>query len=57
MPSGLHPTLHARLTRDAGTLQLDHLVQAALEDPECRLLLDRLGVPAQRLMNPAAVGS
>ena len=57
VPSGLHPALHARLTRDAGTLQLDHLVQAALEDPEGRRLLDRLGVPAHRLMNPEVVGS
>ena len=43
-PSGLHPALHARLTRDAGILKLDHLVRAALEDPEGRRLLNRLGV-------------
>jgi hypothetical protein len=54
VPSGLHPALHARLTRDQGTLQLDHLVAAALEDPEGRRLLDRLGVAAGWLLTPAA---
>jgi transposase-like protein len=54
VPSGLHPALHARLTRDPGTLQLDHLVRAALEDPEGRRLLDRLGVAPGRLLSPAA---
>jgi hypothetical protein len=54
VPSGLHPALHARLTRDAGTLQLDHLIRAALEDPEGRRLLDELGVAPGRLLNPAA---
>jgi transposase-like protein len=49
-PSGLHPALHARLTRDAGRLELDHLLRAALEDPEGRQLLDRLGVGSQRLL-------
>jgi hypothetical protein len=51
-PSGLHPALHARLTRDPGTLHLDHLVRAALEDPEGRRLLDRLGVSIGRLLSP-----
>jgi hypothetical protein len=55
VPSGLHPALHARLTRDAGTLQLDHLVAAALEDPEGRRLLERLGIAANRLLTPEAV--
>jgi hypothetical protein len=54
VPSGLHPALHARLTRDAGLLQLDQLVEAALEDPEGRRLLDRLGVAPGRLLTPAA---
>ena len=54
-PSGLHPALHARLTRDAGILKLDHLVRAALEDPEGRRLLNRLGVEPHRLFTvPAA---
>ena len=34
VPSGLHPELYARLTRSVGTLELDHLVHAALEAPE-----------------------
>jgi hypothetical protein len=54
VPSGLHPALHARLTRDPGTLQLDHLVRAALEDPEGRRLLDQLGVAPGRLLGAAA---
>jgi hypothetical protein len=54
VPSGLHPALHARLTRDRGTLQLDHLVRAALEDPEGRRLLDQLGVAPGTLLSPAA---
>jgi hypothetical protein len=54
VPSGLHPALHARLTRDPGTLQLDHLVRAALEDPEGRRLLDELGVAPGRLLSATA---
>ena len=54
VPSGLHPALHARLTRDRGTLEVDHLVRAALEDPEGRRLLDQLGVSMGRLLSPAA---
>jgi hypothetical protein len=54
VPSGLHPALHARLTRDRGTLQLDHLVRAALEDPEGRRLLDQLGVAPGRLLGTVA---
>jgi transposase-like protein len=54
VPSGLHPALHARLTRDPGTLQVDHLVAAALEDPEGRRLLDRLGVAPAWLLTAAA---
>src|SRR3954453_3646644 len=54
VPSGLHPALHARLTRDAGQLRLDHLVRAALEDPEGRRLLDQLGGAAGGVVNPVA---
>jgi transposase-like protein len=54
VPSGLHPTLHARLVRGVGTLGLDHLVRAALEDPDGRRLLDRLGVAPQWLLTPTA---
>ena len=54
VPSGLHPALHARLTRGAGMLGLDHLVRAALEDPDGRRLLDRLGVAPQFLLTPTA---
>jgi transposase-like protein len=54
VPSGLHPALHARLTRGAGMLGLDHLVRAALEDPDGRRLLDRLGVAPQWLLTPTA---
>ena len=50
-PTGLHPALHARLTRDRGPLGLDHLVRAALEDPDGQRLLDRLGVPPQQLLD------
>lgn len=49
-PSGLHPALHARLTSRPGTLELDHLLRAALEDPEGRQVLDRLGIGPQRLL-------
>jgi uncharacterized protein YerC len=54
VPSGLHPALHARLTRAAGMLGVDHLVRAALEDPDGRRLLDRLGVAPQWLLTPTA---
>ena len=51
VPTGLHPALHARLTRDRGPLSLDQLLRAALEDPEGQRLLDRLGIPAQQLFD------
>jgi transposase-like protein len=54
VPSGLHPALHARLTRDPGTLEVDHLVRAALEDPEGRRLLDELGLAPGLLLTAAA---
>jgi hypothetical protein len=51
VPTGLHPALHARLTRDRGPLDLDHLLRAAIEDPDGQRLLDRLGVPPQQLLD------
>jgi hypothetical protein len=54
VPTGLHPALHARLMRDAGTLRIDHLVEAALEDPEGRRLLNELGIAPHRLLTAAA---
>ena len=42
-PAGLHPTLHARLVRTDGPLQLDHLLRAALEDPASQQLMQRFG--------------
>lgn len=54
VPSGLHPSLHARLTRDGGLLDVDHLLRAALEDPSGRRLLDRLGIEPERLLTPVA---
>ncbi len=40
-PAGLHPTLHARLVRNDGPLELDHLLRAALEDPAAQKLMQR----------------
>ncbi len=51
VPTGLHPALHARLTRDRGPLDLDQLLRAAIEDPDSQRLLDRLGVPPQQLLD------
>jgi transposase-like protein len=51
---GLHPHLHARLTRRGGALDVDGLLQAALEDPAGRQLLHQLGIPPQRLLSPEA---
>jgi hypothetical protein len=50
-PSGFRPSLHALLARDDGPLKLDHLLRAALEDPDggARRLLDRLGVAPEAL--------
>src|SRR4051794_9628068 len=42
-PAGLHPSLHARLVRNHGPLEIDHLLRAALEDPSARRLLQRFG--------------
>src|SRR3954447_5927899 len=49
-PSGLRPSLHARLAGTVGPLGLDHLLRAALEEPGARRLLDRLGVTPQALL-------
>jgi hypothetical protein len=50
VPTGLHPSLHARLTRGRGPLDLDHLLRAAIEDPEGQRLLARLGVVPEQLL-------
>jgi hypothetical protein len=54
VPSGLHPALHARLTGGTGMLQVDHLLRAALEDPDGVRLLDRLGIAPEHLLTPRA---
>jgi hypothetical protein len=54
VPSGLHPALHARLTSGAGMLQVDHLLRAALQDPDGVRLLDRLGIAPEHLLTPRA---
>jgi hypothetical protein len=54
VPSGLHPALHARLTSGSGLLQVDHLLRAALEDPDGVRLLDRLGIAPEHLLTPRA---
>ena len=53
VPSGLHPALYARLTGGSGTLGVDHLVHAALEEPEARSLLHRLGIAGHQLLELA----
>jgi hypothetical protein len=53
VPSGLHPALHARLTRSGGLLQVDHLLDAALADPDGLRLLQRLGIAPELLLTPA----
>jgi hypothetical protein len=53
-PSGLHPALHARLMSDEDTLHVDHLLRAALEDPDGQQLLDRLGIAPELLLTPRA---
>ena len=52
-PAGLHPSLHAVLTRSGGTLELAHLVRAALEDPGggARRVLERLGISPQSVLD------
>src|SRR3954454_14051355 len=39
-PAGLDPKLHARLVRNGGPLQVDHLLRAALADPSAKRLFD-----------------
>ena len=53
VPSGLHPALYARLADGPGMLEADHLVQAALEEPEARSLLHQLGIAGHRLLELA----
>ena len=52
-PTGLHPSLRARLTAPSGTLELHHLARAALEDPGggARRVLERLGIPPQTVLD------
>lgn len=40
-PKGLEPKLHARLARASGSLELKHLLHAALADAAARELVDR----------------
>jgi hypothetical protein len=55
-PTGFRPSLHALLARDDGPLGLDHLMRAALADPDggARRLLERFGIEPQSLITPAA---
>ena len=53
-PTGLDPALHARVTREAGPVRIDHLVRAALQDPDGQRLLNRLGIPPKRLLDRSA---
>jgi len=53
-PSGLHPALHARITSRGGMLQVDHLLNAALEDPAGVRMLTQLGITPERLLTPIA---
>jgi hypothetical protein len=50
-PAGIRPALHALLARDAGPLELDDLLRAALDDPDggAVRLLDRLGIAPESL--------
>jgi hypothetical protein len=52
-PAGLHPSLHARLSRANGTLELRHLARAAIEDPGggARRLLEGLGIAPQAVID------
>jgi len=51
-PSGFRPSLHALLSRDEGPLKLDHLLRAALDDPDggAVRLLARLGIAPEDLL-------
>ena len=42
-PSGLHPALHARLVRNVGLIEIDHLIKVTLEDAGAQRLLERFG--------------
>jgi hypothetical protein len=53
-PSGLHPALHARITSRGGMLHVDHLLNAALEDPAGVRMLTQLGITPERLLTPIA---
>jgi Clp amino terminal domain, pathogenicity island component len=55
-PSGFRPALHAALARSDGPLGIDHLLRAALEDPNggARRLLHRQGIAPETLLRPSA---
>src|SRR4051812_12997486 len=52
-PAGLDPYLRARLNSVGGTLELHHLVRAALEDPSggARRVLEHLGIQPQTILD------
>ena len=52
-PAGLHPALHARLSRTHGPLGVEQLLRAALADPDARQLLDRFGRQSSSLLTVA----
>jgi uncharacterized protein YerC len=43
-PTGLHPDLHARLSRAHGPLGVEELLRAALADPGARALVERFSL-------------
>jgi ATP-dependent Clp protease ATP-binding subunit ClpA len=52
-PVKLRSSLHAQLARSDGPIDIDHLLRAALEDPDggARRVLSQLGIPRQALMD------
>jgi hypothetical protein len=52
-PIGLDPSLRARLNQWSGTLSLNHLARAALEDPGggARRVLEHLGIPPDTVLD------
>ena len=54
-PAGLHPSIHARLVRNSGVLGIDQLVQATLQDPGARRLLDQFGGSVHKLVHSRPV--
>jgi hypothetical protein len=54
-PAGLHPSIHARLVRNSGVLGIDQPVQATLQDPGARRLLDQFGGSVHKLVHSRPV--